>query len=367
MDFLHQVAPVLTGGEAAALKDYLDSGGWLTEFQKTRQFEAMLADYVGSQHCAVVTSGTVALYCALLAAGIGPGDAVLVPNYTMIATPNAVAWTGARPVLVDVDPDTLCLDLAAIPPDVTAAAMLYVSINGRCGDMEAVAGFCRQRGMVLIEDACQALGSQWRGRKLGTFGKAGVYSFTPHKIITTGQGGAVVTDDADLAANLAKVKDFHRTAPATDEHDGLGFNFKFTDLQAVVGIEQLKDIAARVTRKKAIFGWYRELLDPVAEVGFLPTDLKDTAPWFVDILLPSRDVRDALRGHLKSRGIGSRPFYPPVNHQPMYAAAQEAGSLPVSEGLAVRGLWLPSSLDLPLEQVERVCRAVREFFAGGAQ
>ncbi|WP_300156518.1 DegT/DnrJ/EryC1/StrS family aminotransferase [Solidesulfovibrio sp.] len=367
MDFLHQVAPVLTGTEAAALKEYLDSGGWLTEFRQTQLFETMLAEYVGVGHCTVVTSGTVALYCALLAAGVGPGDTVLVPNYTMIATPNAVAWTGATPALVDVEPDTLCLDLGAVAPDVKAAAMLYVPINGRCGDMDAVVRFCRERGMVLIEDACQALGSNWRGRRLGSFGQAGAYSFTPHKIITTGQGGAVATDDDAFAARLAKVKDFHRTAPATDEHDGLGFNFKFTDLQAVVGIEQLKDIAARVERKKAIYGWFREMLDPVAAVEMLPTNLEDTAPWFVDVLLPSARDRDALRGHLKARGIGSRPFYPPVNHQPMYAAAHGAGSLPVSEGLAVRGLWLPSSLDLTREQAGRVCLAIEEFFTGGGR
>lgn len=360
MSFLHQVAPVLTGREGPALQDYLASGGWLTEFRQTAHFADMIAQFVDAEHCVVVTSGTAALYLALLAAGLGPGDVVLVPNYTMIATPNAVRWTGATPLLVDVEPASMCLDLAALPPNHGAKAMLHVSVNGRCGDMGALTRYCREHGLALIEDACQSLGSAWEGKPLGTFGLAGVYSFTPHKIVTTGQGGAVVTSDEAFHARLAKLKDFHRTAPATDEHDGVGFNFKFTDLQAIVGIEQMKDIHRRVERKKEIFSWYAEMLDGVPGATFLPVHARFTTPWFVDLLLDSPAVRDRVRRRLKAEEIGSRPFYPPVNHQPMYQAAHPKGSLPVSESMAMRGLWLPSSLDLTREDALRVCRVVRK-------
>lgn len=366
MSFLHQVEPLLAGTEAEALADYLGSGGWLTEFKKTEHFAGMLAECTGSTHCHVVTSGTVGLYLALLAAGVGPGDRVIVPNYTMIATPNAVAWTGATPVLVDVDPATLCMDLAAIAEPASATAMLYVSINGRSGDMAAVVDYCARHGLTLIEDAAQALGSRQGGRALGTFGRMGVYSFTPHKIITTGQGGAVVTACDACATKLGKLKDFHRTAPATDEHDGLGFNFKFTDLQAVVGIEQLGQLEERMQAKRRLDGWYREELEGVDGVHLMPRQPEESIPWFMEVLLANEDARNALRAHLKEAGIGSRPFYPPLNHQPMYGADAPAGSLPVSEDMAVRGLWLPSSLGLAREDVARVGTAVRDFCGAGA-
>ncbi len=365
MKFLHQVEPYLSGREKTALAEYLDSGGWLTEFEKTRQFEALVAEAAGVAHAAVLTNGTVGLYLALKALGVGPGDRVVVPNYTMIATVNAVVWAGAEPVLADVDPATLCLDLGTVP-DVPAKAMIYVEINGRRGDMEAVSAFCRARGMALLEDSCQALGSSWNGRPLGSFGAMGVFSFTPHKIITTGQGGAVVTDDPALDREVRRLKDFCRTAPATDQHDAVGFNFKFTDLQAVVGIEQIRDLAWRIGRRREVYGWYRELLAGVPGVVFPPADLTQVTPWFVDPLLPSRELRDGLAVHLKSRGIGSRPYYPPVNAQPVYARLTPPGGLPMSEDLAVRGLWLPSSIGLPREDVERVCVEVRGFMEGRA-
>lgn len=362
MDYLHQVVPWLTGTEKAALAAYLDSGGWLTEFQQTRKFEELLAAFNGAEHCLVVTSGTAALYLALLALGIGPGDGVVVPNYTMIATVNAVRWTGAEPILVDISPETMCLDLAGMPPHVHAKAMIYVPINGRCGDMEAVCGYCRERGWVLMEDACQALGSTWRGKKLGTWGDLGVYSFTPHKIITTGQGGAIVTNHAGWAQKIRKLKDFHRTAPATDEHDGLGFNFKFTDLQAVVGIEQMKTIEDRRARKKELYAAYASRLQALEEVRLLPTDLQEVTPWFMDILVAKAAHREGLRAHLKDHGIDSRPCYPAVNRQVLYAEKWPRGTFPVSEDMAERGLWLPSSLGLTAAEVERVCDAVEGYF-----
>jgi perosamine synthetase len=359
-----QVEPYLTGNEARAAYEYLRSGGWLTEFRQTAKFEQRLGEFLAVPHVVVVTSGTAALYLALLAAGIGPGDRVVVPNYTMIATINAVVWAGATPVLADVEPATLCLDLQRLEPQPKCKALLYVSINGRSGDLGQVKEFCGKNGLVLIEDACQSLGSRWRGQCLGTFGCIGVFSFTPHKIITTGQGGALVTRDLEICQKLKKLKDFHRTAPATDRHDGLGFNFKFTDLQAVVGLEQLKLMDFRVQRKKEIYLRYANQLGGVAGLEMLPTDLTDTTPWFVDIILDSPETRDRLMAYLKQQNIGSRPFYPPVNHQELYAQVP-VGAFPVSEGLAPRGLWLPSSVGLEAGDVDRVCEAVEKFCRHG--
>lgn len=365
MTFLFQVEPYMSGAEKEAISQYLDSGGWLTEFKKTAEFEKKIAAQVGTSHATVVTSGTVALYLALLAAGIGPGDTVIVPNFTMIATPNAVSWTGASVILADINPDNLCVCLDSIPPNTNATAMLYVPINGRSGDMDKIVRWCEKQNILLIEDACQAMGSTWEGKALGSFGKLGTFSFTPHKIVTTGQGGAVVTDNSALHSKINKLKDFHRTAPATDSHDGIGFNFKFTDLQAVLGIEQIKTIDIRIERKKQIWSWYNSFLNEVDELNFLMTDLNWTAPWFIDPLLPSKDIRNGLQQYLKERGIGSRPFYPPVNHQNPYAN-ESTRHFPISEDIAYRGLWLPSSMGLEKEDVKNVCLAIKDFFVRGA-
>jgi len=359
--FIHQVEPYLTENEAKAAYEYLRSGGWLTEFRQTAEFEQRLGEFLGVPHVVVVTSGTVALYLALLAAGIGPGNQVVVPNYTMIATINAVVWAGATPVLADVEPSTMCLDLQRLSLPSGRGALLYVSINGRSGDMGQVLDFCQKNGLVLIEDACQSLGSRWQGQPLGTFGRIGTFSFTPHKIITTGQGGALVTRDNAACEKLKKLKDYHRTAPATDWHDGLGFNFKFTDLQAVIGLEQLKVIDFRLERKKAIYRQYENRLAHVPGIKMLPTDLTDTVPWFVDVILDSQETRDRLMVHLKQHNIGSRPFYPPINHQELYAHVP-VGAFPVSEDLAPRGLWLPSSIGLEAEAIDRICGVIEKYF-----
>jgi len=361
MKFIHQVEPYIPENVITAVDEYLRSGGWLTEFRKTRELEEMIAGFVGARHGVVVTSGTVALYLALLGMGIGKGDKVIVPNYTMIASINAIVWAGAEPVIADVEPGTFCLDLDSVKLDNSCKALMYVSINGRHGDMVRVVDFCRENGLALLEDAAQSLGAKSDDKYLGTFGHAGVYSFTPHKIITTGQGGIIVTDNDDIHAKVKKLKDFHRTGPATDIHDGIGFNFKFTDLQAVVGVEQMKGIDFRIQKKKEIFKRYQERLEALPEVKFLPTDLTETPPWFVDVFLPDRETRDSLMPYLKEEGIGSRKFYPPLNHQGPYSHFKR-GSFPVSEDLAHKGVWLPSSIGLTDEEIDFICSKIKTFF-----
>lgn len=360
MKFIHQIEPFITEAEITAISEYLRSGGWLTEFEKTREFENMIADFLGVKYAVVLTNGTVGLYLALLAAGIGPGDSVVVPNYTMIASPNSVKWTGAEVVLCDVEKDSLCLDLSKVKVNKNTKALMYVSINGRSGNMNEVVEFCRLNNLALLEDACQAFGAKWDNKFLGTFGDSAVLSFTPHKIITTGQGGAVVTDNEEIYKKVKKLKDFHRTAPATDWHDGIGFNFKFTDLQSVIGIEQMRIIDFRVKKKKEIYRKYRKMLEGVGVIEMLPIDIDQTPPWFVDVILPSQEKRDGLIAYLKENKIGSRPFYPPINHQAIYSEDPK-GSFPVSESMVHRGLWLPSSIGLKDEEIEYVCERVGLF------
>lgn len=358
MDYIHQVEPFITENEVKAITEYLNSGGWLTEFKKTEEFEQKIADFLGVKHAVVVTSGTVALYLSLLALGIGPGDSVIIPDYTMIATPNSVRWAGADVTLCDVERDTLSIDLNKIGLKRNTKALIHVSINGRSGDMDEVVRFCRRNNLYLIEDACQAFGSKRNNKFLGTFGDIGVFSFTPHKIITTGQGGAVITDNEEIYKKVKKLKDFSRVKPGVDIHTDLGFNFKFTDLQAVIGLEQLKIIDYRIKKKKEIYQAYIDRLSGVEFIEFLPLNLDQTLPWFVDIILKNV-TRDNFISYLKKNGIGSREFYPPIHSQKPYSNAK--GDFDVVSEIVPRGVWLPSSVKLGLDEIDHITKIIRKF------
>jgi len=358
----NQVEPWIGDEEKKAMVEYLDSGGWLTEFKKTREFEKQIADFTGSKHAAVVNNGTVTLLIALLALGIKKGDEVIVPDYTMIASSNTIVLAGATPVFVDIDPENLCLDFEKTKEAITdkTKAIMLVTINGRYPKMEDFVELCREKNLFLVEDAAQSLGSKYKEKYLGTFGHVGSFSFSPHKIITTGQGGALITDDEELYGKILKVKDFGRTQSGVDYHEAMGFNFKFTDLQAVIGVEQMKKIDFRVKRKKEIYRLYRDLLKDVGGIGFIETNLENTAPWFIDILV-SKEKRDKLAEFLKEKGIGTRPFYPAIHTQPPYSWVR--GEFPNSENISKSGLWLPSSTFLEEEDIKYICKSIKEFYA----
>jgi len=267
---INQMEPWHGKEEKGAILNYLNSGGWLTEFKKTEEFEKMICEYTGAKYCSVLPNGTITLYLALIALGIKKGDEVIVPNYTMMATPNAVLMAGAKPVLVDVD-DSLCLDVALVERAITpkTKAIMHVSINGRAGQLGRLVNLCKKRNLHLIEDAAQSLGSFYKGKHLGRHGIIGSFSFSAPKIITTGQGGAIITDNQSLFKKIEKLKDFGRVESGVDLHDEIGWNYKFTDLQAVLGIEQMKKLDWRVKRKKQIYDLYKKLLKDVKEVKFI--------------------------------------------------------------------------------------------------
>ncbi len=354
---INQMEPWIGEEERRAVDAYLASGGWLTEFKKTAEFARRVGEYVGSQHAFILTNGTLSLFTALAALGIGPGDEVIVPDYTMIATANAVVLAGAKPVFVDVELCTLCLDLDQVEAAITGRtrAIMLVSINGRAPDMRRTQELAQKHHLYLIEDAAQSLGSRWQGKHLGTFGVIGSFSFSTPKIITTGQGGALVTDDDELAGCIRRIRDFGRQRSGVDFHESIGYNFKFTDLQAVIGIEQMKKLDWRVQRKKEIFACYRERLANIEQVQFLPTG-PEVPPWFIDVLVPDPA---GLRVHLAEKGIGTRPFYPVIHSQPAYALT---GSFPNAEYAAAHGLWLPSSSFLTDEQIGFICSEIHRYY-----
>jgi perosamine synthetase len=361
MKKINQMEPWIGEEEKKALIEYLDSGGWLTEFKKTKEFEQMIADYIGSKYVSVVNNGTVSLAIAIMALGIGKDDEVIVPDYTMIASANAVVLAGATPVLVDIDPKNLCLDLNFTEKAITpkTKAIMLVTINGRYPEMEKFIELTKENHLFLIEDAAQSLGSRYKGKHLGTFGDIGSFSFSTPKIITTGQGGALVTDNEEFYQRILKIKDFGRTKSGVDCHETIGYNFKFTDLQAVIGIEQMKKLDWRIKRKKEMYKLYRDLLKSIEEVEFINTNLEDVSPWFIDILV-DEGKRTDLISFLDEKGVGTRPFYPAIHTQPPYSHIKSDFSN--SESISKRGLWLPSSSFLKDEDINYICKIIKDFF-----
>lgn len=353
-----QMEPWVGEEERRAVNDYLGSGGWLTEFTQTQEFARMIGEFVKSKHTFIFPNGTTSLFAALVAAGVQAGDEVCVPDLTMIASANAIKMAGARPVFVDVSSSNLCMDMLALEKKITprTKALVVVSLNGRAPDMTRVTSIARNHGLAVVEDAAQSLGSHSNGRHLGTFGDAGCFSFSAPKIITTGQGGAVVTSDDEIAERIRRLRDFGRSRGGEDFHQTIGYNFKFTDLQAVVGIEQMKKLTWRVERKKQMFKRYGAALADIPEVEIIETDLNEVCPWFIDVFVPDPD---ALQSHLKQQGIQSRRVYPPIHSQPAYA---ESGHYPNSEHYSSRGLWLPSSSFLSDPEIDRITENIKDYF-----
>lgn len=347
--------------EKEALNQYMEEGGWLTEFKQTAEFELRIAEYTGAKHCVVVNNGTISLTLMALAAGVKAGDEVIVPNYTMIATPNSVKMFGAVPVFVDVEPGTLCMDIEHARKAITSKtkAILLVTANGRYpkAGIKAFQELCDEKELVLLEDAAQSLGSRYpSGQHQGTVGLAGSFSFSAPKIISTGQGGAIVTNDDEIAYQLKRLKDFGRSGGGNDLHDSIGYNFKFTELQAVIGNEQMKKLPWRVERKKEILNLYKSSLNGVTGIKFFDQDVSFTTPWFIDLLA---DNRDELSTFLKKWGIVTRVMYPPINKQVAY---QIQGEHPVSNKVGSNGLWLPSASQLTDNQIAFICEKVVSFY-----
>ena len=360
MHQIPQIEPWYDHKERQALSEYLKSGGWLTEFEKTRQLEESISAFTGSKYCLMTVNGTISLVLALLSLDLKPGDEILVPNLTMIATPNSAVLLGLKPVLIDVEPDTLCLDLKIAEKAVSAKtkAMLYVPFNGRCQRMEEVVNFCRKHRIYLFEDAAQALGSRYHGKHLGTFGTIGSFSFSVPKIITTGQGGCLITDNLPLYRKMKYIKDFGRIKGGIDIHPILGWNFKFTDLQAVIGLCQMEKLEYRISRKKEIYDRLRRGLVSLPQVLMLPTALSDTVPWFMDIYVSDPDK---LALFLSSKNIATRRIYPAVSSQKIYR--EKPGKYPVSEKFAGTGLWLPSSARLNNKEIDYIVKQIRNYYS----
>lgn len=357
-EFIMQMRPHFGVEEKKAISKYMDEDGFITEFKRTEKFETLIAEYTGAKNCIVVNNGTISLTLAALALDIKAGDEVIVPNYTMVATPNSIQMFGAKPVFVDVEPSTLCLDINLVEKAINSKtkAIMLVSANGRYPkpSIKAFEELASSYNLKIIEDAAQSLGSFYPdGRHIGLAGHIGSFSFSAPKIISTGQGGALITNDDDVAIKIRKLKDFGRTGGGNDIHDVIGYNFKFTELQACIGIEQMKKLPSRVVRKKEIFKRYQSNLLNSKNISLFEHDLEHTTPWFIDsICLNRKDTQQKLHDN----NIGSRPMYPPIDKQLAYSKNLFT---PISDNIGKYGLWLPSSIDLTDEDIDRICDVIQ--------
>lgn len=352
------------GAKERMLVDSVFDSNFFNDGEYTVRFEKELAERLGCRHVVTFTSGTMSIFGALYSLGIGPGDEVIVPDVTFIATANAVTLTGAKAVLVDVERERLTIDPKAIRAAITprTKAIIPVHLSGRGADMEVILQIAQEHDLLVVEDAAEAFMSQVDGKCLGTLGDAGCFSFSPMKTIMTGQGGAVATNDDDLFVRLWELKDQGRPIRGTggnDIHVSVGFNFKFTNIQAAIGLGQLEQLDERLERLQRHYAIYAEELDGVGGIELIGFDREHgESPQWIDALV---EDRKELVKYLNEHQIDSRCFWHPLHTQKPYQQADEAFA--VSSEMAVKALWLPSAFTLTDEDIRYVCEHVRKYYA----
>ncbi|MDD5041369.1 MAG: DegT/DnrJ/EryC1/StrS family aminotransferase [Candidatus Peribacteraceae bacterium] len=375
--------PVIPAEARQYVLEALESG-WVSSAGKfIQEFEEAFARYLGVKHAITATSGTAALHLSLSALGIGPGDEVIVPDFTMIASAYAVLYTGASPVFVDCDPETFTLDVSQLEAKITplTKAIMPVHIYGHAADMDPILALARERKLSVVEDAAEAHGAEYKGRLCGTMGTVNAFSFYGNKIITTGEGGMVTTDDDAIAERVRSLKDLAHSPAKRFVHESIGFNYRMTNLQAALGLGQMKHIGEFLRKKQWMAQRYFDGLQDIAGLRLPVTkSWAKNVYWMYAVLVEDSFgmTRDAFRAELKTRGIDTRDFFTSCAAQPAIRALTPApfgsaqglrqslrqGPFPVTEDIAERGLYLPSGLALTEEQIAAVIAAVHSIAHG---
>ena len=354
--------PTIGPREKELVLDALDSG-WVSSIGKyIDEFEEKFARYCGTEFALAVSNGTAGLHLALVALSLKAGDEVIVPDLTFVATANAVAYTGATPVLADIDSETLCLDPASVKALITprTKAIIPVHLYGHPADMDPLTEIADAHGIAIIEDAAEAHGAEYKGRRVGGLGKCGVFSFYGNKVITTGEGGMLTTNDAEFYQRAKRLRDHAMSPKQRYFHEERGFNYRITNLQAALGVAQLQRIDDFLNRRTEIMGWYRQDIPATDRVRLNRVkNWAKSAFWMVCLEVDSFDAtqRDAFMQALKARGIDSRPYFCTMSSMPMYRQA----SLPVSARKAEIGLNLPSYYELTRPEVQRIGAEVNDI------
>ena len=361
--------PLLNGNEKKYLNECIDTGWISSEGPFIKKFEELFAERVHRRFGIAVSNGSVALDAAVLALGLGPGDEVIMPTFTIISCAAAVVRAGAKPVLVDADPVTWNMDCNQLADKITprTKAIMVVHIYGQPTDMQPVLELARKHNLLVIEDAAEMHGQYYRDKPCGSFGDVSVFSFYPNKHITTGEGGMILTDQEAIAEKCRSLRNLYFKPAKRFVHDELGFNFRMTNLQAALGLAQLERLDEFVGIKRSLGNSYTNLLRGTAGIT-LPLEATPYARniyWVFGVVLHP-DVPfhadDAMK-QLAERGVGTRPFFYPMHMQPVFKKMGlfDGESYPVAENLAERGFYLPSGMALREEQMVTATQALKEI------
>jgi perosamine synthetase len=329
-----------------------------------QDFEREFAAYVRSPHAVAVSSGTAGLHLSLLALGIGPGDEVVVPSFTFIAAANAIRYVGAVPVFADVDAHTLNMDSESVERAITprTRALIIVHTFGYPADMTRLLHLAERNNLRVIEDACEAIGAEYKGQRVGTFGDAGVFAFYPNKQITTGEGGLIVTGDATVAASLRSLRNQgRRSTEDWFEHVDLGYNYRLSEMNCALGLAQLRRVERILAMRASVAATYDDCLRDVREF-VLPARQSSNCriSWFVYVVRLTEQFtgsqRDDVMRYLTERGIGCGRYFAPIHLQGAYRPTASASlKLPVTEAQSERTLALPFFNRITSSQIAEVC------------
>lgn len=354
--------PSLTGNEKKYVNDCLDTTWISSKGKYVQKFEAEFAKYVGVKHGALVSNGTVALHLALLALGIGPGDEVIVPTFTYIASVNAIRYVGATPVFIDSLMDTWQMDPAQFEKKITnkTRAVIVVHLYGHPCDMDRIMQIAREHDIFVIEDTAEAIGSRYKDAVVGSIGDIACFSFFGNKTITTGEGGMVMTNDSTLYDRVCRIRNQGNAPDREYWNDILGYNFRGTNIMAAIGLAQLEQIDAFIARKLEIGEMYKQSFASLPIKTHEPVGDVYHTKWMCSVLVEEPEERNALRAFLKEKGIETRPTFHPAHTMPMYS--EKFDRYPVAEYIGWRGINLPSWPGLTDEQVQYICDCVHEFY-----
>lgn len=358
--FIPVAAPVLQGNEKAYVLDCLEST-WISSSGKyIDQFEAAFAEFCGVQQALSCSNGTTALHLALMALGIGPGDEVIVPTLTFVATANAVTYCGARPVFVDAEPNTWNINPALIEAKITprTRGIIVVHLFGHPVDMDPVLSLASRHGLFVLEDAAQAHGAEYKGRRVGSLGDVATFSFFGNKIVSTGEGGMVVTNDHEMTSQMQLLKNHGMDPQQRYWHPIIGYNYRMTNIAAAIGLAQLEQVEWQLQRRREVTSWYREYLQDAPGIRWQCEQAWARHVWWMFTVVLDDDYpidRQEIMGRLKERGIETRPVVHPLHTLPPYRDASQGESFPVAEQVARCGINLPTWAGLTREDVRYVC------------
>ena len=357
--------PCFLGNEKKYVDDCMETTWISSNGPYINKFEEAFANFLGCSHAIAVSNCTVGLHVPLVALGLQPGDEVLVPSLTYIATANAVTYCGAKPVFVDCLEDTWNIDVEDARRKITknTKGIMPVHLYGNPSDMDAVMELAREYHLFVLEDAAECHGATFRGQKVGTFGEVGVFSFFGNKIIATGEGGMIVTNDSDLAAKMRQLKGQGQDPNRRYWFTEVGYNYRMTNIEAAIGLAQVEKADIHIENRKRVASWYlEELADLQQKVAFQKvTDHSESVWWMFSILLKdsAKISRDALMEKLKADGIETRPLFYPMHVMPVYEDPN--ANCPVSERIASHGMNLPTHGKLTREDVRYICDRLREY------